>query len=140
MHEISIKFPHILPFSLSQHCYFPPRLALRRPSVRTYSFLPRPSVEREIQMDIVLSPGINHIRCSSGEGRKKDCKEGREGGRGGEGVLLGGLCRNIYSRGWILTAMPHLLPRRLAGSSLLVLSSPPDDRPTDRPTDRRRGN
>ena len=34
MHEISIKFPHILPFSVSQqHCYFPPRLALRRPSV-----------------------------------------------------------------------------------------------------------
>ena len=86
MHEISIKFPHILPFSLSQqHCYFPPRLALpRRPSVRPYIFppRPRPSVEREIQMDIVLSPGINHIRCSSGEGRRKDWTgAGRERGR-----------------------------------------------------------
>ena len=52
MHEISIKFPHILPFSVSQqHCYFPPRLALRRPSaVRTYSLLlgpaPCPSFRR----------------------------------------------------------------------------------------------
>ena len=44
MHEISIKFPHILPFSLSQHCYFPPRLALLR--CPAYIFLPRPSGER----------------------------------------------------------------------------------------------
>ena len=94
MHEISIKFPHILPFSVSQqHCYFPPRLALRRPSGRTYSLLlgPRPSasllpsVEREIQMDIVLSPGINHIRCSSGEGGEE---EGRR--RRGRGTVLQG--------------------------------------------------
>ena len=85
-------------------------------------------------MDIVLSPGINHIRCSSGEGGRKEGKDCRLRRcwsglwREGEGGLLGGLCRNIYSRGWILTAMPHLL----ALSSLL--DSPPDDR--DRPTDR----
>ena len=29
-------------------------------------------------MDIVLSPGINHIRCSSGEGGREGRTEGRK--------------------------------------------------------------
>ena len=62
-------------------------------AVRPYIFPPPgsgsvsllPSVEREIQMDIVLSPGINHIRCSSGEGGEE---EGRR--RRGRGTVLQG--------------------------------------------------
>ena len=126
MHEISIKFPHILPFSVSrQHCYFPPRLALRRP--RPYIFPPPgagsasllPSVEREIQMDIVLSPGINHIRCSSGEGGRK--RRGRK-----EGLF----CREGGGR-----TLPEYLQSRLdfdCHAPLHLLSRVDSDRPKSR--------